>query len=103
MCHIFASIERDDYEGVSRSLRLGGHVTSIRLEKIFWDILDELARAQDMTTPRFISTLYDEVLEAYGDVVNFTSLLRIACLRYAQDRERTIAACAKDVAALERI
>lgn len=102
MCHIFASIDEGDYEGVSRSLRLGGHVTSIRLEKIFWDILDEIARAQGMSTPRFISTLYDEVLASYGQVVNFTSLLRIACLRYAQDKERTLLACAAETAVAGR-
>jgi predicted DNA-binding ribbon-helix-helix protein len=103
MCHVFASIDRDDYEGVPRSLRLGGHVTSIRLESIFWEILDEIAAAQAMSTPRFISRLYDEVLETYGGVVNFTSLLRIACLRYTQNRERTVTACARESAAVERV
>ena len=34
------------YEPVTRSLRLHGAVTSIRLEARFWAILDEMAEAK---------------------------------------------------------
>ena len=54
------------------------------METAFWDILDEIADDQDMTTPRFLSTLYDEVLELNGKISNFTSLLRVACVLYLQ-------------------
>ena len=82
MCQIFAGQEPAGYAYISRSIRLGGHATSIRLEATFWEILDEVAEAQDMTTPRFISTIYDEVLEQHGSIANFTSLLRVACVLY---------------------
>ena len=43
MCRIFAGQDPADYEYITRSLRLAGHATSIRLEATFWDILEELA------------------------------------------------------------
>ncbi len=84
MCQIFAGQDPAGYAYITRSVRLGGHATSIRLEAAFWEILDEVAEQQEMTTPRFLSTLYDEVLELHGEIANFTSLLRVACVLYLQ-------------------
>ncbi|ESR26834.1 ribbon-helix-helix domain-containing protein [Lutibaculum baratangense] len=80
MCHIFAGIAHERYEGETRSVRLSGHATSIRLEAAFWQVLEDLAADQGMTLPKFLSTLHDEVLELHGEVRNFTSLLRCTCL-----------------------
>ena len=79
MCHFYASIPPEAYEPVTRSVRLHGQVTSIRLEARFWEIIDTMAAGQGMSTPRFVTTLYDEVLELRGTVGNFTSLLRVVC------------------------
>ena len=68
MCGIFAGQDPASYDCVTRSVRLNGHATSIRLEATFWEILDEIAGAQGLTTPRFLSTLHDEVLELRGEV-----------------------------------
>ncbi len=84
MCQIFAGQDPANYQYSTRSVRLGGHATSIRLEATFWEILDELAAAQDLTTPRFLSKLYDEVLELHGEIANFASLLRVGCVLYLQ-------------------
>ncbi len=80
MCQVFAGQDPRNYSSVTRSLRLKGYSTSIRLEHAFWDTLDEIAAGERMTTPQFIAKLYDEVHGATDDVVNFTSLLRCACL-----------------------
>lgn len=80
MCHIFASQEVDDYEPMTRRLRLNGQSTSIRLERAFWEIVDDIAREEGMTTPAFVSKLHSEVLQLKGEAPNFTSLLRCACL-----------------------
>jgi predicted DNA-binding ribbon-helix-helix protein len=82
MCRVFASQSPQAYELITRSVRLNGYSTSIRLEAYFWSVLDEIAARQKMSTPRFISTLYDEVLELRGEVGNFTSLLRVTCALY---------------------
>ncbi|MET1028451.1 MAG: ribbon-helix-helix domain-containing protein [Dongiaceae bacterium] len=84
MCHVFASQDATIYRTVTRSVRLNGFCTSIRLEALFWSILDQIAAQEGMTTPRFISTLYDEVLELRGSVGNFTSLLRVTCASHIE-------------------
>jgi len=91
MCQIFAGQDPKGYQPITRSIRLGGHSTSIRLENAYWDILDEIATAQNMTTPRFLGVLYGEVLELHGEVRNFASLLRVCCTKFVENRERTLA------------
>lgn len=82
MCQIFAGQDPVTYEGVTRSLRLNGQSTSIRLEAAYWEMLDRIAAAEGFTTPAFISRLHAEVVELHGEARNFTSLLRCACLQF---------------------
>lgn len=79
MCQIFAGQDPRRYEAITRRLRLNGQSTSIRLERAFWAILDEIAASQGMSTPAFISRLHSEVLELHGEARNFTSMLRCVC------------------------
>src|SRR6267142_6374983 len=87
MCQIFAGQDPYNYECETRSIRIDGHVTSIRLEHLFWNVLEELASCQKLTMPQFVSKLYDEVLDSRGEVKNFASLLRCCCLIYNNNRE----------------
>ncbi|ESW60472.1 MAG: arylsulfate sulfotransferase [Rhodobacter sp. CACIA14H1] len=82
MCQIFAGQQPNRYESVTRRLRLNGQSTSIRLERAFWGILDQMARNEGSTTPAFLSKLHSEVLQQHGEARNFTSLLRCACTIY---------------------
>jgi predicted DNA-binding ribbon-helix-helix protein len=82
MCKVFAEQDPQGYRQINRSVRIGGHSTSIQLEVTFWKLLDEIAESQNMTTPRFISTLYDEALQAQGEIPNFASMLRTTCALY---------------------
>ncbi|MDD1779590.1 ribbon-helix-helix domain-containing protein [Enterovibrio sp. ZSDZ35] len=91
MCTIFAGQDTTNYEFHTRSIRLGGHCTSVRLEKKFWEILDQIASSQNMNTSRFLTTIYDEALDINGDVSNFASLLRCSCILYLSDTEKTMA------------
>lgn len=92
MCQIFAGQDPADYTCETRSIRLSGHSTSIRLEAAFWAVLEEIAAAESMTVPQFLSKLHHEVYELHGEVQNFTSLLRCACLKALGVRARAIAA-----------
>ena len=80
MCSLFAHQPEADYEGQTRSLRIGGHCTSLRLEAAFWAVLEEMAAVEGSTVGRFVTTLHEEVLAHHGEVRNFSSLLRCACL-----------------------
>lgn len=80
MCQIFAGQDPANYEPETRRMRLNGQSTSVRLERSFWAIIDDVAAREGMTTPAFISQLHSEVLLLRGEAPNFTSLLRCACL-----------------------
>jgi predicted DNA-binding ribbon-helix-helix protein len=82
MCEIFVKADPALYECRARSMRLHGAVTSIRLEKLFWNVLEEIAQRDGMSTSQLITKLYDELVEYRGEVDNFTSFLRVCCLRY---------------------
>ncbi len=82
MCEIYVKADPILYESRSRSLRIHGCVTKIRLENLFWDILAELASGEAMSTNQLITKLYGEIIEYRGEVDNFASFLRVTCLRY---------------------
>ena len=84
MCEVFAGQPKENYEPITRNLRLNGQSTSIRLERSFWDIIDSMAGAEGVSTPSFLSTLQSEVIEIHGEAKNFTSLLRCACIKKIQ-------------------
>lgn len=88
MCQIFAGQDPNRYESVTRRLRLNGQSTSIRLERAFWGILDQMARNEGASTPAFLSKLHSEVLQQQGEARNFTSLLRCACTIYLGELEQ---------------
>ncbi|MFA6314512.1 MAG: ribbon-helix-helix domain-containing protein [Sterolibacterium sp.] len=86
MCRIFISADPELYRCRSRSLRLSGVATSIRLENLFWQVLEEIGTRDGLSVAQLISRLYDELVEAGGqgvnDSANFTSFLRVSCGRY---------------------
>lgn len=83
MCRMFAHQPMRDYESQTRSIRIGGHSTSIRLENTFWSILEEIAAREGTSVAKFVTSLHDEVLQHHGEVQNLASLLRCSCLLYA--------------------
>lgn len=89
MCQIFAGQDPGRYASETRRLRLNGQSTSIRLERSFWAILDEIAASEGVTTPSFVSKLHSEVLELRGEPKNFTSLLRCTCLVFIESAANT--------------
>ena len=82
MCQLFISADDSLWSSKTKSLRIQGVVTSIRLEVFFWDILEELSFRDQMTVSQLIAKLYLESLDADHDIGNFTSFLRVCCSRY---------------------
>lgn len=70
------------YESRTRSVRLHGVVTSIRLENLHWTVLEEIAARDGMSVPQLMTKLYDELVAERGAVGNFSSFLRVCALRY---------------------
>ena len=90
MCQIYAGQDPRRYAATTRRMRINRQSTSIRLENLFWKILDELAESEGLSTAAFVSKLQDEVVQLHGEPVNFSSLLRCTCLVYL-DRKQSVA------------
>ncbi|MDG6096078.1 intracellular proteinase I [Alteromonas sp. ZYF713] len=82
MCGLFINADPSLWTSTTRSLRIDGVVTSIRMETFFWNVLQEIASRDELSVSQLISKLYLESLDADHDVGNFTSFLRVCCGRY---------------------
>jgi len=101
MCQIFAGQDPANYTHITRSVRLDGYATSVRLESRFWELLDVISDEQGMTTPQFLSKIYEEAIELHGEISNFASLLRCACTLYLEQPKNVIASATAEMAAAE--
>ncbi|MBO3762114.1 ribbon-helix-helix domain-containing protein [Ciceribacter sp. L1K23] len=82
MCKLFIQADPALWDSATRSLRIDGMVTSVRLETFFWTVLEEIGRRDGMTVIQLITKLYHESIDAGHDLGNFTSFLRVCCGRY---------------------
>lgn len=84
MCEFFVNADPIQYEQRSRTVRIHGVLTSIRLENMVWDVLAEMAAEEGRTTNALVALFHDEILAQRGEVPNFASFLRVTCMRYLQ-------------------
>ena len=82
MCQLFINADPALWASHTRSFRMDGMVTSVRLEELFWRALQTIGERDDLTVPQLLHRLYNESLDAGHDVGNFTSFLRVCCLRF---------------------
>ena len=82
MCSVYVDADPIEYEARTRSLRINHVLTTIRLENLFWDVLSEIASREGKTTNQMIATLHEELFVKRDNSPNFTSFLRVCCLRY---------------------
>jgi predicted DNA-binding ribbon-helix-helix protein len=79
----FYSLARFDMslaEPVARSVRLNGKSTCVRLERIYWAILDRAALENHRSIGNMLSSLDREVQFRFGGVRNFSSLARVVAV-----------------------
>ncbi len=86
MGHIERQADFSAYDCRSHSLRLGGNVTSIRLENAYWETLGSLAATRSISVNKLIAELCQGMVEARGCKANVASLLRVTCLLFLRDR-----------------
>ncbi|MFS0826121.1 ribbon-helix-helix domain-containing protein [Pseudomonas phoenicis] len=70
---------------VSRSVRLNGFSTCLRLERVYWGILDRIAEANRCSVSAVLSYLDREVHLRHGGVRNFSGLVRVVCVAWLLD------------------
>jgi predicted DNA-binding ribbon-helix-helix protein len=67
-------------------VRIDGYVTSVRLENRFWDVLERVARENDVSVSRYLGALHTRIMETEGKIDNFASLLRVLCTLYLDQK-----------------
>ncbi|SEE89158.1 MULTISPECIES: ribbon-helix-helix domain-containing protein [Pseudomonas] len=65
---------------LSRSVRLNGFATCLRLEQVYWNILAEMARINCCSVSALLSQVDREVHLRHGGVKNFSGLVRVVCV-----------------------
>ena len=65
MCQVFISADPALYTCRARSVRLHGVATSIRLENLFWQVLEEIAARDSMSMKNYFATMM--VYSGYAD------------------------------------
>ena len=68
---------------LSRSVRLNGFSTCLRLEEVYWNILAEIARINTCSISALLSYVDREVHLRYGGVKKFSGLVRVVCVVHA--------------------
>lgn len=82
MCKLFIEADSRLWQTRLKSVRLNGYSTSVRLENLYWQVLEEIAGRDGMSLPQLLARLHEELLFAHGGVENFASFLRVCCGRY---------------------
>lgn len=74
---LLSSFDLDLTRPVSKSVRLNGRSTCIRLEVAYWRILQREARRCGIPVNRLLCALDLEVQYTHGTVINFSALVRV--------------------------
>ncbi|MBU4530420.1 MAG: ribbon-helix-helix domain-containing protein [Hoeflea sp.] len=82
MCQLFVGADPALWENDTRSLRLEGMATSVRLEAFFWSVLEDIGVRDQLSVSQLLQRLYRESLDEGHDLDNFASFLRVCCGRY---------------------
>jgi len=70
------------YTPVRRSVRIHGHSTTIRLERAYWTVMEDLAEKEGTTVAGLITKVHDHC--QVSDQKNLASCLRVLCLKYVE-------------------
>src|SRR5262249_16591552 len=87
MCHIFAGQDPAAYAYQTRSVRLNGYSTSLRLEERFWRLVDEIPARPGPSPPKLLSHPPDGGTALGRDTENVTSVVRCACVVYLEQKQ----------------
>lgn len=73
---------------LSRSVRLNGFATCLRLEEVYWGVLSDIATLNDCSINALLSYVDREVHLRHGGVKNFSGLIRVVCVMHLLNTSR---------------
>jgi predicted DNA-binding ribbon-helix-helix protein len=72
---------------LSRSVRLNGYATCLRLEQVYWNILGNMAADNGCSVSSLLSHVDREVHLRHGGVKNFSALVRVVCVMNGVEKQ----------------
>ena len=72
----------------SKSVRLNGLATCLRLENVYWNILSGIANSNNCSVNAVLSYIDREVHLRHGGVKNFSGLIRVVCVAHLLKADR---------------
>ena len=81
LIRLFGPVD-DEWTSTTRSIRIHGKVTSIRLENFYWCVVAEIAESQSLMLPQLMTKLSKYAKNSESEHSNFTSFIRVCCVRY---------------------
>ncbi len=88
--HMFNACTQDqisEFIPEKRGFRIHGHSTTIRLERVFWTVLEDITDHLHLTMPQLIERVHDGCLVANDK--NLASCLRVICMKYINTYTRS--------------
>ncbi len=70
------------YTPERRSVRIHGHSTTIRLERAYWSVMEDMADKEGISVAGLITRVHDHC--QFSDQKNLASCLRVMCLKYVE-------------------
>ena len=67
---------------LSKSVRLNGFATCLRLEEIYWDVLSDISQCNACSINALLSYIVREIHLRHGGVKNFSGLIRVVCVMH---------------------
>lgn len=65
-----------------KSIKLNGRSTCLRLEKIYWVILDGIAKKNKISITKLLSEIEIKSYLNIDNIKNFSGLIRVICVSY---------------------
>ena len=73
---------------LSRSVRLNGFATCLRLEEVYWEVLADISHINNCPINTLLSYIDLEVHLRHGGVKNFSGFIRVVCVMHLLKRAR---------------
>ncbi|ASC86134.1 hypothetical protein CJU73_11900 [Pseudomonas fragi] len=73
---------------LSRSVRLNGFATCLRLEEVYWEVLADISHINNCSINTLLSYIDLEVHLRHGGVKNFSGFIRVVCVMHLLKRAR---------------
>ena len=75
---------------LSRSVRLNGFATCLRLEEVYWEVLSDISRINNCSINTLLSYIDLEVHLRHGRVKNFSGFIRVVCVMHLLTIDRDL-------------